>query len=54
MIVEEQVQWMLIYMQEGAVDVQKENIMKDLKTEILEFEAVEELLEKIKKEFGRS
>ena len=45
---------MLIYVQEEVVDIWKENIMKDLKTEILEFETVEELLEKIKKEFGRS
>jgi len=32
--------------------VWKENIMEDLKTEILEFETVEKFLEEIKKEFG--
>jgi len=32
--------------------VLKENIIEDLKTEILEFETVEEFLEEIKKEFG--
>ena len=31
--------------------VLKENIIEDLKTEILEFETVEEFLEEIKKEF---
>lgn len=51
-MVEEQVQWMLIYVQEGLGDVQKKNMIKNLEVEVLEFGMVEEFLEVIKKEFG--
>lgn len=50
-MVEEQVQWMLIYVQEGLGDVQKKNMIKNLEVEVLEFGMVEEFLEVIKKEF---
>ena len=43
--VEEQVQWVLTYVQGGSADVWKENIMKEL-------ELVEEFLTCLKKEFG--
>jgi len=51
-LVEEQVQWMLSYMQEGAVDVWKENVMEELEAGKLEYESVEEFLMNLKKEFG--
>ena len=38
-------------MQRGVANVWKENIMKDLEIEILEFKIVKEFLEVIKKEF---
>ena len=44
-------QWILTYMQRGVANVWKENIMKDLEIEILEFKIVNEFLEVIKKEF---
>ena len=42
---------MLSYIQEGSVDVWKENILKDLEGELLEYETVREFLVDIKKEF---
>jgi len=44
-MVEEQVQWVLSYVQEGLADVWKENVMEEL-------ESVEEFLTSLKKEFG--
>ena len=38
--VEEQIQWMLSYVQAGAADVWKENMLEELETEELEFETV--------------
>ena len=32
--IEEQIQWILFYMQKGLADVWKENILEDLETEI--------------------
>jgi len=52
MIVEEQVQWVLIYVQEGVANVWKEIVIEDLDIRILEFETVGEFLEEIKKNFG--
>ena len=43
--VEEQVQWVLSYVQGGSADVWKENVMEELKS-------VEEFLTSLKKEFG--
>jgi len=39
-------------MQEGAADVWKKNVLKELEAGELEFETVEEFLTEIKKEFG--
>ena len=50
--VEEQVQWVLTYMQGGSVDVWKENIMEELELVEVEYELVEEFLTCLKKEFG--
>jgi len=38
--VEEQIQWMLSYVQAGAADVWKENMLEELETGELEFETV--------------
>jgi len=50
--VEEQVQWVLSYVQGGSADIWKENIMKELETGEMEYETVEEFLTALKKEFG--
>ena len=50
--VEEQVQWVLLYMQEGSTDVWKENVMEELKSGKVEYESAEEFLTSLKKEFG--
>jgi len=50
--VEEQVQWVLTYVQGGSADVWKENIMDKIEAEEVEFESVEEFLTCLKKEFG--
>ena len=49
--VEEQIQWILSYMQGGSADVWKENILEDLEAGVLEYETVEEFLTDIRKEF---
>ena len=51
-MVEEQVFWVLSYMQGGSVDVWKENIMEKLESGEIEYETAEELLTILKKEFG--
>jgi len=51
--VEEQVQWVLSYVQGGSADIWKENIMEELETGEMEYETVEEFLMSLKKEFGR-
>ena len=50
--VEEQVQWVLTYVQGGSADVWKENIMEELESGEVEYESVEELFTCLKKEFG--
>ena len=50
--VEEQVQWVLSYVQRGSVDVWKENIMEEMEVEEVEYESMEEFLTNLKKEFG--
>ena len=51
--VEEQVQWVLSYVQGGLVDVWKENIMEKLEIEEMEYKIVEEFLTSLKRKFGR-
>jgi len=51
--VERQIQWILSYMQGGAVDVWKENVMEKLKSGELEYESAEEFLTSLKRKFGR-
>ena len=50
--VEKQVQWILSYVQEGSVDVWKENILEDLEAGEIEYESAGEFLADLKKEFG--
>ena len=50
--VEEQVQWVLLYVQGKLVDIWKENIMENLENESLEFVTIEEYLMDLKKEFS--
>ena len=42
--VEEQIQWILSYVQRGSVDMWKENILGNLESENLEYEIAEEFL----------
>jgi len=50
--VEEQVQWVLSYVQKGSVDIWKENVMEELETGEMEYKIVEKFLISLKKEFG--
>ena len=52
-MVEEQVQWVLTYVQGGSADVWKENIIEELESGEVEYKSVEEFLSCLKKEFGR-
>ena len=49
--VEEQIQWILSYVQRGSVDVWKENTLEDLELENLEYEIAEEFFADLRKEF---
>ena len=51
-LVEEQIQWVLLYVQRGTADVWKENVLEKLEAGKLEFETVEKFLAEIKKEFS--
>ena len=51
--VEEQVQWMLSYVQGGLANVWKENIMEELEAGEVEYESVEEFLTSLRKKSGR-
>jgi len=50
--VEEQVQWVLTYVQGGSADVWKENIMEELESGEMEYETVEDFLTSLRKKFG--
>ena len=50
--VEEQVQWILSYVQGGSADVWKENVMEEMESGEVEYESAEEFLTCLKKEFG--
>ena len=50
--VEEQVQWVLSYVQGGSADVWKENVMEEMESGEVEYESAEEFLTSLKKEFG--
>ena len=50
--VEEQVQWVLSYVQGGSADVWKENVMEELESGEMEYETAEEFFTSLRKEFG--
>ncbi len=49
---EEQIQWVLSYVQGGSADIWKENVMEEMESGEMEYESVEEFLTSLKKEFG--
>jgi len=51
--VEEQIQWVLLYVQGGTADMWKENMLEELEAVELEFETVREFLAEVKKKFGK-
>ena len=50
-VIEEQIQWVLSYVQGGSADIWKENMLEDLEGGLLEYETVGEFLANIKREF---
>ena len=50
--VEEQIQWVLTYVQGGSAAVWKENMMDELESGEMEYETVEDFLTSLRKEFG--
>jgi len=50
--VEEQVQWVLSYVQGGSADIWKENVIEELETGEIEYETMEEFLTSLKKELS--
>ena len=50
--VEEQIQWILLYVQDRSADIWKENVMEELEIGEIEFESVGEFLVEIKRKFG--
>jgi len=52
-LVEGQIQWILLYVQGRAVNVWKENVMKELELGELKYKTAEEFLTSLKREFGR-
>ena len=50
--VEEQIQWVLTYVQGGSADVWKENVMEELEAGEVEYKSVEEFFTILRKEFG--
>jgi len=51
-IVEEQVIWVLSYVQGGSADIWKENVMEELEAGEMEYESIKEFFTSMKKEFG--
>ena len=50
--VEEQVQWVLSYVQGGLADIWKENVMEEMEAGEVEYESAEEFLTCLRNEFG--
>jgi len=50
--IEEQVQWVLSYVQGGSADVWKENVLEELESGEMEYETAEEFFTNLRKEFG--
>ena len=52
-VVKEQIQWVLLYIQEESADIWKEKILEDLEVDTLEYAMIEEFLVDLKKEFSK-
>jgi len=50
--VEEQVQWVLSYVQGGSADIWKENVIEEMEAGEVEYKSAEEFLTCLRKEFG--
>ena len=50
--VEEQVIWVILYVQGGSADIWKENVMEELEAREMEYESIEKFFTSMKKEFG--
>ena len=50
--IEEQILWVLSYVQGGSADVWKKNVMEELEAGEVEYESVKEFLTSLRKEFG--
>lgn len=50
--VEKQIQQVLLYIERESANIQKENLLKDLKSEEIEFGSTGNFLLKLRKEFG--
>jgi len=50
--IEEQVIWVLLYVQGGLANIWKENIMEELEAREMEYESIEEFFTSMKMEFG--
>jgi len=51
-VVEEQIQWILSYIQRGLADIWKKNTLEDLEGDSLEYETAGEFFADIKRKFG--
>ena len=51
-MVEEQVQWVLSYVQGRLADIWKENVIEEMEAEEVEYKSAEEFLTCLRKEFG--
>ena len=52
MKIEEQVQWILMYIQGGSADVYKKNLLKEMEAREVQFALVRDFLAESKREFG--
>ena len=52
MVVEEQIQWVLSYVQKMSVDIWKENIIENLESRSFNYVIVEEFLSDLKEKLG--
>ena len=52
-VVKEQIQWILLYIERGSVNVWKKNILKVLELGNLEYKTAKEFLADLKKEFRK-
>jgi len=50
--VEEQIIWILSYVQGGSADIWKKNIMEELESGEVEYKSVEEFFTSLKRKFG--